>query len=138
MICASLILGVHLASHHLEQYDYQNNTNPGVYAECDGWTAGMYLNTLKKTSVYAGYTFKAGPLGLSVGGVTGYRKYYELVPCPPAEGAAVCAWQRGASSSAVAPMVVPHLTLGSVRLWYLPRLVEGSSAVFHVSIQKEF
>lgn len=39
----------------------------------DGITVGTYYNTLRRTSVYAGYTYQYGPLGLMGGLVTGYQ-----------------------------------------------------------------
>lgn len=66
--------GVHLGSAHYPKGSYQNNFNPGMYVRTDdGITVGAYYNTLRRTSVYAGYTFEYGPVGLLGGLVTGYQ-----------------------------------------------------------------
>lgn len=64
--------GVHLVSHHAPAKIY-NNTNPGVYYRtAEGWTAGIYSNSLSRTSVYAGYTWKFGVFDVTTAAVTGY------------------------------------------------------------------
>lgn len=66
--------GVHIGSSHYPGGSYQNNFNPGVYLRTDdGITVGTYYNTLRRASVYAGYTYEIGPLGLLGGVVTGYQ-----------------------------------------------------------------
>ena len=66
--------GVHLGSVHYPGGSYQNNFNPGVYLRTDdGITVGTYYNTLRRISVYAGYTYEYGPVGLMGGVVTGYQ-----------------------------------------------------------------
>lgn len=65
-------LGLHLGSHHMPAKHY-NNTNPGLYYRTDeGWTAGIYRNSLSRTSAYAGYTWKYGHLDVTTAVVTGY------------------------------------------------------------------
>lgn len=67
-------LGVHVGSTHYPGGSYQNNFNPGVYLRTDdGITVGAYYNTLRRASVYAGYTYQYGPFGLLGGVVTGYQ-----------------------------------------------------------------
>lgn len=66
-------VGVHIGSAHYPGASYQNNFNPGMYVRTDdGITVGAYYNTLRRTSVYAGYTLEYGPFGLLGGVVTGY------------------------------------------------------------------
>ena len=66
--------GVHIGSTHYPGGSYQNNFNPGVYVRTDdGITVGTYYNTLRRASVYAGYTYEYGPFGLLGGVVTGYQ-----------------------------------------------------------------
>lgn len=66
--------GTHIGSAHYPGASYQNNFNPGIYVRSDdGITVGTYYNTLRRTSVYAGYTYQYGPLGLMGGLVTGYQ-----------------------------------------------------------------
>lgn len=145
MLCAtSLIVGLHMASYHFQPATYypQNNVNPGVYAECDGWTAGAYRNTLDRPSVYAGYTWHRGSLGLSAGAVSGYqrREGVGAAYCPPTSRGdpSACWGWRGGSKSALSPMVVPHLTLGPARLWFIPKVHGTESAVIHLSLQSQF
>jgi len=70
---AETSMGVHLASVHVPDNGRVNNTNPGAFVRFDnGFTAGGYHNSLRKTSVYAGYTAERGVFGLTVGAVTGY------------------------------------------------------------------
>lgn len=117
----SLTLGFHTVSYHTS--GNYNNTNPGVYVEYDGWTAGTYYNSERKQTYYAGYTFAGklvGPLdwGLSVGVATGY------------------------SRSPVVPMLVPSVRLGvgehaAVRVSAVPPLA-GSAGVVHLSVEYLF
>lgn len=75
-------VGVHLGSLHIPAKDY-NNSNPGLYVRLDsGWTGGLYRNSLRKNSVYAGYTWTHGGLSVTAGGVTGYFETVQplLVP----------------------------------------------------------
>jgi len=50
-----LVVGLHLASIH-DIGGYENN-NLGVYARYNNWTAGVFQNSVNKTSVYGAYTF---------------------------------------------------------------------------------
>ena len=114
MICASLILGVHLASTHLNTDNTGlNNANVGVYGECDGWTAGVYRNSYRRTSLYAAHTWHWGPFALTAGAVTGYGG----------------AWMK--------PLIAPSVTIGPFRVAGLPPAL-GEPGVFHLSIQHEF
>lgn len=139
--CASLILGLHLVSHHSDEKDYQNNVNSGVYAECDGWTAGAYKNTYSRLSVYGGYVFRHGPLALNLGLISGYRKKQGQAYCPPDShhrpDIGLPCTRGGIADYAVIPMIAPSVTVGPVRLFYLPRVGEASS-VFHLALQQEF
>jgi hypothetical protein len=110
-------VGLHLASVHTPARHF-NNTNPGLYYRSDdGWTAGGYRNSLRHTSVYAGYTWQYGALGLTTGGVTGYQ-------------------------DAVQPMLVPSLRLFthegiSARLAYIPRVEKRiASNVWHLMVER--
>lgn len=64
--------GVHMGSIHFAG-DY-NNFNPGVYVNHDGWTGGVYYNSERRVSAYAGYTFATGPLDWTLGAITGYER----------------------------------------------------------------
>jgi hypothetical protein len=140
MICASLILGAHLVSYHTAREPYYHNVNPGVYVECDGWTAGAYRNTLGRNSLYAGYTLHQGPFALSLGVASGYQK--KITPWACRSGyisteANPCTLGIGTSNGKVIPMIAPSVLLGPARLWYLPR-VGSSSSAFHLSLQREW
>ncbi len=138
IICTTLALGVHLASYHASPLPYQNNINPGVYVECDGWTTGVYRNTLRRTSVYAGYALRSGPFGLTLGAVSGYQKkpipgpcrpgYYDLPDNP-------CRVMYGISDRALAPMIAPSAQYGGARIVYIPKLGGSTSAVFHLAYE---
>ena len=140
MLCESLILGVHLASAHLQPAINQHNANPGIYAECDGLTAGAYRNTLGRASVYAGYTLHSGPFAVSLGAVSGYQKRYAPGECRPGyreDAANPCLKLYGITASRLMPMIAPSVSLGPARLWYLPR-VGAHSSVLHLSLQHQF
>lgn len=104
-------IGVDLVSHHIGN-DTLNNTNPGLYGRLDNdVAAGVYYNSYKKTSVWAGYQFDWKYGGVLVGAVTGY-------PC-----------------CAVMPVVLPsaRLPLG-FRLSVMPKVVkQQTSTALHLS-----
>ena len=136
--CASLILGLHLVSYHHDQRSFTNNTNPGVYVECDGWTAGVYKNTLSRPTVYGGYTWRSGPFALTVGLASGYQKEYGQRLCEPGvvdlpENRCF----RGVADSPVMPIVVPSVSVGPARVWFVPK-IKSSSAAVHLSIERAF
>lgn len=112
-------VGLHIASHHMPAKTY-NNRNPGLYYRLDaGWTAGVYRNSLSKTSVYAGYTWRFGWLEVTTAGVTGY--FHE-----------------------VQPLLVPSASLGTYggitpRLAYIPRVEKKIGAhVVHLMVETHF
>jgi hypothetical protein len=109
-------LGLHLASAHLPQRHF-NNTNPGLYYRSDeGWTAGAYRNSLRRTSAYAGYTWGWGRLAVTGGAVTGY-------------------------ADNVQPLLVPSVVLLSVqgvsaRVAFIPRVEKRiGSHVLHLMVE---
>jgi hypothetical protein len=111
-------IGLHIGSHHMPAKNY-NNRNPGLYYRTDeGWTAGLYRNSLKKDSVYAGYTWKFGALDVTTAGVTGYFH-------------------------AVQPLLVPSVSLPSVygitpRIAYIPRVEKKiGSHVVHLMVEMQ-
>lgn len=121
---ADTTVGLHVASHHWPDRDYQNNSNPGLYVRTpDGWTFGGYRNTLRRTSVYAGYTWESGPFALGAGLITGYQRR---------DG--VGAWR-----TPVAPFIVPSVALPRMfgvtpRLSIIPGTPKNES-VLHFSIE---
>jgi len=109
-------IGLHLGSHHAPAKNY-NNTNPGIYFRNDeGWTAGIYRNSLSRTSAYAGYTWKYGMLDITTAGVTGY--FHK-----------------------VQPLLVPSVSLGTwqgvtPRIAYIPRVEKRIGAhVLHLMVE---
>jgi hypothetical protein len=109
-------VGLHIGSHHMPAKTY-NNSNPGLYYRTDeSWTAGAYRNSLRKNSVYAGYTWKFGALDVTTAGVTGYFH-------------------------AVQPLLVPSLSLFTYRgitprIAYIPRVEKKIGAhVLHLMVE---
>ena len=115
MICTSLIVGLHLLSYHTSPQPYMKSVTPGVYAECDGWNAGIYHNSLGGTSVHGGYTWHWEPFALTAGVASGYR-----------------------TPSTLVPMLVPSVKLGFARLSFVPRTSVTKTAVLHLSIERSF
>lgn len=119
-------VGLHLGTKH-SSAGY-NNTNPGVYARWhSGITAGVYYNSERATSAYAGYLWETAaytPLqlqaGLLVGAVTGYR------------------------ARQITPLLVPSLSAAlpatnyRARLTYVPKAEKGSAHALHLSIEVNF
>jgi hypothetical protein len=121
VLIASITLGVHIASVHLPDHG-QNNINPGIYAIHEGWTAGVYRNSYKRTSAYFGHVFNVwGPLDLTAGVVSGYKK-------DPVTG-------EGWSSGNVAPMLVPSVRLGHARIFVIPQVQKKTSWVLHLAAE---
>lgn len=110
MTCAALILGLHLATAHVRTD--LNNYNPGVYARCDAYVAGAYYNSVRRTTVYAGYVFPVGPVDVMVGAATGY--------------------------GALRPILVPSVRFGPMRLHLLLPSSATARGGVHLSIEKEF
>ena len=50
-----------------------HDSTPGLYVLAHGWTAGVLRNSYRRTSVYAGKVWRAGPLDFTVGAITGYQ-----------------------------------------------------------------
>lgn len=108
--------GLHLFSHHMPEKTY-NNSNPGMYyRHPDGWTAGFYRNSLRRDSVYVGYTWKYGIFDVTTAGVSGY--FHK-----------------------VQPLLVPSISLGTwqgitPRVAYIPRVEKKiGSHVLHLMVE---
>ena len=122
MIFTSIVIGAHLHTAHFGQgHERMNDNNPGLYVMADNLTAGIYYNSERATSVYAGYTWATadGRFALTVGGVTGYRQ------------------------ARVMPLVVPSYRHGLVdgyaaRVSFLPRPPKGGVGGVHLSVEREF
>lgn len=106
-------VGLHLATWHTEPG--LNDANPGIYLrDASGWTAGAYYNSQRRTSVYFGKTWQAGPWALTAGGVTGYR------------------------AAPVLPLLIPSAKLGPLRLALIPPIKRRAAGGIHLSIEKEW
>lgn len=108
--------GLHLVSYHEPDKTY-NNTNPGAYyRHPDGWTAGFYRNSVRRDSIYIGYTWKYGIFDITTAGVTGYF-------------------------DKVQPLLVPSVSLGTwygvtPRIAYIPRVEKKiGSHVLHLMLE---
>lgn len=126
----SMIIGMHLGSIH-DRGDY-NNVNPGLYVRSGAWTGGIYRNSLRKTSLYGGYTFDyetpslplVKTLSLTVGVVSGYPNTIKgtklsLMLAPSAK--------------------IPLTQETSLRLTVLPRFrAYNQATAYHFSIEKSF
>jgi hypothetical protein len=119
-------VGIHLGTKH--SASGFNNTNPGVYAHwSNGATVGVYYNSERATSFYAGYLWQTAPItsleikgGLMVGAVTGYQAYK------------------------LTPLLVPSLSASipasqwRARLTYVPKFEKGGAHAGHLSIERSF
>ena len=92
LTCVALAVGLHLGTYHFDRSRHLNEVNLGAYVACDDVGVGLYHNSLGRPSVWAGYQFHVGPVDLTVGAVTGYRK------------------------APILPLVVPSVRLGHFRL----------------------
>ncbi len=70
------VMGMHAASRHFPAHSWQSDDNGGLYLrQSSGLTVGAYRNSLRRATVYAGWTWSdlAGPVDLTVAAATGYR-----------------------------------------------------------------
>lgn len=150
MILAALTLGVHLASVHVPARDGQQNVNPGIYLRTeDGLTAGLYRNTLSRTSAYLGLTADAGPFSLTAGLISGYQTKRRGATCAEAKvtvrrDIGQCWIDEGYSRGAVTPFLAPSVRLPLADQWagrltYLPSIGDTNrSSAVHFSIERTF
>jgi len=135
----SIVLGLHLASHHFPNRDYFENSNPGIYGRAEnGLTAGVYRNTLGRTSVYGGVTL-GDQYAVTLGVVSGYDK--RPVDIPRCDNGlypdATHPCTRGSSNHKWAPMIAPSVRLGPARVSIIPRIGDSASVV-HLSVERKF
>lgn len=119
-------VGLHITSRHSVQG--YNDFNPGVYlrwanARGSGPAAGVYHNSERATSVWAGYTYSTphvGPVSaaITLGAITGYQ------------------------AARVLPLAVPSVALhqGPVayRLTYVPKVEKRGAHALHLSLEWSF
>ena len=136
------IVGIHITSMHLPERENINNINPGIYyRDPSGFVLGTYLNSVRRQSVYLGYTAEMGIWAVTIGAVTGYQKKHDPNYCDKGKidlPKAPC-WS-GYSSGAVTLMFAPSVRLPEImgvtpRLTIIPSLGVNSS-VLHISLEK--
>lgn len=129
--------GVHLVSHHFGSgksghwsepaYKFNNN-NYGVYGVYDGWTAGVFYNSERRTSFYAGYTWETQQwhklsAAVTLGAITGYRDgarpYPMVIPS--------VAWEHGLLGSG-----------STLRAMVMPKAAENGATAIHLSHEWKF
>lgn len=109
-------IGVHVGSHHFPARDF-TNVNPGLYARWgNGLTLGALRNSERRLSLYAGHTSDWGPLTITAGVITGYRRANAL------------------------PLLVPSVRVGrigdaTVRLALLPKVAAGGATAIHLMLE---
>jgi hypothetical protein len=112
MLCASLVLGLHLATYHFNREEKYQEINPGVSVACEEWQAGVYYNSYKDVSVYGTRVFRNvynTGIDVAVGAVLGYS-----VP--------------------VLPLVVPSYKIGDVRISLIPPVNKQTGGI-HMSVE---
>jgi hypothetical protein len=71
---AAIAIGVHIGTYHFNRHEATRDFNPGIYARADRWQAGIYANSIGRTSAYVAYAVPiAGRWAVNFGAVTGYR-----------------------------------------------------------------
>ncbi len=138
---ASLTLGLHLGSAHVPDRPQQNNSNVRVYVRTQGgWTAGVYRNTLGRTSTYIGHTQELGAgFALTLGAVHGYEKRCGRVERykPRSNDTYLHTYCDDGANSKVAPLIVPSYRLPYAVLGATPRLSVAPSkyTAIHLSVE---
>jgi hypothetical protein len=117
-------VGLHLVSKHSNNNADWENTNPGLYAVwSNGATVGTYHNSMRRQSVYAGWSgnwpiTQRVSAGITLGAITGY-------------------------SRPVLPLIVPSLRVGitdhaALRLSFIVNPLKNSAHAVHVSAEWSF
>jgi len=156
---AQTVIGLHLVTAHVPNRG-QEGVNPGLYSRfSNGLTLGAYRNSLDRLSVYGGITFNvAGPVDLTLGAVTGYKREEVAVPSktvmvPVGDGSVMapvqrcsngdrppCHVVRGLTPHNIAPLVAPSIRLPEV-MGVVPRvsvMLGGQCTAVHLSIERAF
>lgn len=72
-------LGLSIAlSLHINE-PYTNSVHPAARMNCQGFEAGVYYNSISKTSRYISYTYDLGEITLQTGLVDGYGDGIDLM-----------------------------------------------------------
>ena len=120
----------------------RNNLNLGAYVLFEnGVTLGTYRNTLRRQTVYAGYTWQGETFGLMVAAGSGYQLRRVAAACQDPNNTN-CGWTEGFSNGVLSPMVAPSIRtpefLGaSARVSFMPGIGRASS-VLHLSVEAKF
>jgi hypothetical protein len=138
--CTTLALGLTLGSYHFDRQTPLESFNPGAYAICDNWTAGIYRNSFRRTSVFAGRVFSLGPIDLTVGLVTGYekRRIYDG-PARPGD------YERGCTGyhciedqghgGKISPIILPSVKMGNFRVGVIPPLLPKQKGALTLAVE---
>jgi hypothetical protein len=151
MIAESVIVGIHLLSAHVPHSSDLREVNPGIYVRADGYTLGVYQNSLSRISVYAGYTLETENkvFALTLGFLSGYQRVQTDTDCNDPKIKTIrtswprCYTQKGGSKTFLAPLIAPSMALPTVfnivpRLTYAPKQGSNTSHVFHLSIERSY
>lgn len=112
-ICCTII-GLNIATAHIDADIPQNNFNPGLYFQTSGGLVfGSYYNSIYRQTTYVGFTSKIGKVEVVTGVGTGYN-------------------------DSVIPMILPSMKFGPLRVMYLPKMGITGSHIMHFSIEREF
>ncbi len=143
------VVGVHISSIHIPASSELKDANPGIYFRHEsGATAGVYRNSLGRTSFYAGYTTERGPFALTLGVISGYqlKRVYGQYACAQEGTGVVCTqtWtESGNTKGAIGPLVAPSVRLPSIfditpRITVLPKFATKGHTVLHLSVERAF
>lgn len=108
------VVGVHVATYHVNREAGFNEANPGIYYKHhSGATVGAYYNSEKKVSAYIGYTKEWSYVGATIGVVSGY--------------------------SDITPFLIPFVKIGyGFRLAYLPQNPASKINTQAIHLMKDF
>lgn len=116
-ICAAtLTCGIHLGTLHSKTNVPLNDFNPGIYAihNSTGITGGIYKNSHKRTTTYAGMTvFREKPINLFIGAGTGY-------------------------APRIMPMIVPSVRFGNIRTSLIIKHPAAKTTAWGIHVSMEF
>ncbi len=110
----SCIIGLHLLTYHADRNAEYDEVNPGIYTNCNGYTAGVYHNSEGRQSAYVGYTYSYKRVAVTTGMVYGYR-------------------------NGPAPIIIPSVEVwNKFRLAYIPQAPTATSNTRAIHLMKEF
>jgi hypothetical protein len=143
---ADTTVGLHAVTWHPNNGDQHfNNINPGVYVKtAEGWTAGIYRNSVRRTTAYAGYSWETDDTrlftaGLSIVAASGYGEYKVMEDNE----------ERSIHTRALVPMLVPSISMrikdqARMRITAVPIFqktydsIKGQGIALHLSFEGKF